>query len=251
VSRQERQSLLDEHRPEAIAQRLRQLPRAPWRPDAVLGGIDGCVTTFAIVAGTLGAGLPTSTALILGMANLLADGFSMAVSNFEACRARMDHIAHMQRREESHIDAVPEGELEELRQIFAAKGFSGEVLQRIVDTISADRAMWVEIMLSEELGLQKTMYRPLRSALITFLAFVGVGVIPLLPILANRPAGLEYLLSAGLAALIFFLVGAMKQGGTVDSAWLRSGLRTLATGSLAAGLAFVVGLSLKSLAAMT
>jgi VIT1/CCC1 family predicted Fe2+/Mn2+ transporter len=242
------ESLRREHEPGMVARRLRQLPGTSWVPDAVLGGIDGCVTTFAIVAGTVGAGLPTATALILGLANLVADGFSMAVSNFEAARAQVDHANAMRRREAEHIDAIPEGEIEELRQIFSRKGLSGATLDTVVATISSNRETWIETMMSEELGLQRASPRPLRSALVTFLSFVLVGTVPLLPLLTPSPAQLEFTASAALAALMFFLVGAMKRSGNAAAA-VRAGVQTLLTGSLAAGLAFAAGYALRNLAA--
>ncbi|MGV8843857.1 MAG: VIT1/CCC1 transporter family protein [Pseudomonas sp.] len=106
---------------------------------AILGAIDGCVTTFAVVAGAVGAGLPASVALIMGFANLFADGFSMAVSNYEAIKAERQLRDEARRMEEEHIDRVPEGEREEIRQEFRKQGFSGSTLESIVATISQIR----------------------------------------------------------------------------------------------------------------
>lgn len=244
----DRRKLLEQHEPREVARRLRRPPGQSAIPDAVLGSIDGCVTTLAVVAGTLGAGLPSSTALILGMANLLADGFSMAVSNFESGRAQQEHIEAMRRKEERHIEQFPEGEREEVRQIFRAKGFEGELLERIVATISNNRQVWVETMLSDELGLQRASPRPLRSGFVTFLAFVLVGVVPLLPLMLNGPARLRFTLSAGLAGVMFFLIGSLKRLDSGPRATLAAGLRTLLTGTLAASLAFAAGYFLRQLA---
>jgi vacuolar iron transporter family protein len=131
--------LYEDHQPEAITERLKRPAAQNNIADAVLGGIDGCVTTFAVVSGVVGAGLSPAVALVLGFANLIADGFSMAVSNYESIRADEDYIHSVRQMEEAHIDQVPEGEQEEIRQIFSAKGFSGSVLETIVDTICADR----------------------------------------------------------------------------------------------------------------
>lgn len=247
----DRHKLLAEHGPREVARRLRRPPGQSAIPDAVLGGIDGCVTTLAVVAGTIGAGLPSSTALILGMANLLADGFSMAVSNFESGRAQQEHIEAMHRQEEQHIEQVPEGEREEVRQIFRAKGFEGELLERIVATISGNRQVWVETMLSDELGLQRAPPKPWRSGIVTFLAFVLVGVVPLLPLMLDSPARLSFTLSASLAGVMFFLIGSLKRLDIGLGAAVAAGLRTLLTGTLAASLAFAAGYLLRQLAAGT
>jgi VIT1/CCC1 family predicted Fe2+/Mn2+ transporter len=87
------EELIQEHQAETIKKRLQQLPKSQNISDAILGGIDGCVTTFAVVSGTIGAGLPSTIAVILGFANLLADGFSMGISDYEAQKAELEYIA--------------------------------------------------------------------------------------------------------------------------------------------------------------
>ena len=99
-----------QHQSDAIALRLSAQVQPRYIGDAVLGAIDGCVTTFAVVAGAVGAGFPASVALIMGFANLLADGFSMAVSNYEAVRAVHDFRETARLTEEDHIERLPEGE---------------------------------------------------------------------------------------------------------------------------------------------
>lgn len=242
------ETLRREHRPEAIEQRLRRAVRPQHVSDAVLGGIDGCITTFAVVAGAIGAQLPMSVALVLGFANLVADGFSMAVSNYESIKSQGELIEGTRRTEEEHIAVIPEGEREEIRQIFRQKGFSGEDLESIVDTISQDKRLWVDTMLTEEHGLQKAGASPWQSALATFLAFLVAGAIPLLPLFLRAfSAQQQFLLSTILAGLVFFLIGMLKSllfGTPV----LRAGLSTLLAGSAAAGLAFATGYLLQSVA---
>ncbi len=115
-----------EHRPDRIRERLGAEQRHSYLGDAVLGGIDGCVTTFAVVAGCAGGGLPAGVAILLGLANLLADGFSMAAGNFQAAKTRRDQVDRARLHEERHVEHVPEGEREEVRQIYRRKGFEGE-----------------------------------------------------------------------------------------------------------------------------
>lgn len=244
-ARPTREQLLREHEPDAIAARLARGRGSQTVSDAVLGGIDGCITTFAIVTGSVGAGFPTHVALILGVANLIADGLSMAVSNYEAIKANNEFIAATRRMEEQHIESVPHGEREEIRQIFAARGYAGKALEDIVRMITSDRRLWVDIMLVEEHGLAGPHPHPRKSALVTFAAFVGVGLLPLLPLLAtplNMPLQLQ--LSVAVAGLVFFGIGSLKSIA-LGRPPLRAGFATLLTGGSAAALAFLVGYVLR------
>lgn len=241
MNRDAEKNLAAQHRPAAIRERLGSPAKQNVISDAVLGGIDGCVTTFAVVSGVIGAGLPPSVALVLGFANLVADGFSMAISNYESIKAAGEFTQSVRASEQAHIDRIPAGEREEIRQIFKKKGFSGEVLESIVDTISADRRLWIDTMLTEEHGIPRTNRDPVRAALTTFGAFIVVGAIPLLPfMMPGLERNPQFALSACLAAIMFFSIGAMKSRIFFKPVF-RSGLSTLLTGGGAAALAFLVG----------
>jgi VIT1/CCC1 family predicted Fe2+/Mn2+ transporter len=244
------EQLRREHQPESIRKRLGRVPSGNVIGDAVLGGIDGCVTTLAVVAGATGAGFSSTIALVLGLANLIADGFSMAVSNFEAIKARADYVDSLRREEQEHIRRTPDGEREEIRQIFARKGFSGATLETIVETISKDQPQWINTMLLEEHQVQPEGGSPLRSACATFAAFVAIGSVPLLPFLlttgSDEPV---FALSAGLGALMFFSIGSVKSL-FVAKPWLRSGIDTLLAGGMAALLAWLTGYLLRTIFAV-
>jgi VIT1/CCC1 family predicted Fe2+/Mn2+ transporter len=235
-----------EHHPEAIRERLNSPSKPNVIGDAVLGGIDGCVTTFAVVSGAVGAGFSSTVALVLGFANLLADGFSMGISNYEAGKAQQEHIDRIRLIENEHIDKFPAGEREEIRQIFTNKGFTGEVLDEIVDTITSDRRLWVDTMLTEEYGLQKADIHPFASALATFFAFLLVGAVPLLPLLFGAlDMNSQFVISACLAGVMFFFIGAAKSM-VFEKPVFRSGIKTLLTGGAAASLAFLTGYILRA-----
>jgi len=239
------------HTPEAVRERLGSPPRQSHLRDFIYGGIDGTVTTFAVVAGVAGAGLSATIVMILGVANLVADGFSMAVSNLLATRAEIQEKALARREEEREIRSIPEGEREEIRQIFARKGFSGVELDRVVDVITSDSAVWIDTMMTEELGYGRSHERPFHAATATFAAFVLVGLIPLLAFLVELawPGLLDspFLWSSIMTGVAFFVVGAFKSRFVVQRWWL-AGAETLVVGSIAATIAYVLGAVLKGLA---
>lgn len=239
-----------DHSPEAIAKRLAEGPKAVYIKDFVYGGIDGGVTTFAVVTGVAGAGFSSAVIIVLGLANILADGFSMAVGNYLGTKADNQHLANEREQEIAEIESNPEGEREEIRQIYAAKGFSGEQLEDVVSVITSDRDRWVDIMLQEEHGLQLQKHNALNAGFVTFVSFAIVGALPLIPFLANWWVnGLiakPFAWSVGITLVAFFSVGALK-GQFVNHRWYRSGFETFAVGGVAALLAYIVGVLLGGL----
>lgn len=204
----------------------------------IYGGIDGAVTTFAIVAGVEGAGLSHGVIVTLGIANILADGFSMAASNYSGTKAELDDRKRIIRIEERHLEDHRDGELEELRQILALRGLSGEVLTQATDLISQDKAKWIDLMLTDEYGLSKDQPHPIRASLATFGAFLMAGSVPLTPYVLEMKNALQISVFATL--LTFFLIGTCKSRWSL-SRWWWSGLETFAIGALAALIAFSVG----------
>jgi VIT1/CCC1 family predicted Fe2+/Mn2+ transporter len=185
--------------------------------------------------------------LILGFANLLADGFSMAVGNYLATKAQREYIEKARKREEWEIDNLMEQEKQEIRDIYAKKGFKEGLLDEIVRVITSRRKVWVDTMMREELGLIEDSRLPRDTAITTFAAFNVIGVIPLLPFIAmfaigssviSAPDAFTY--SVIFTAVAFFLIGGVK-GRVVQKPLVRSGLNTLLVGGIAAAVAFAVG----------
>lgn len=237
-----------DHSSEAISKRLGEAsPR--YLRDFIYGAIDGIVTTFAVIAGAAGAGLGDRVVIILGVANLLADGFSMSVSNYLGIRAEGQQRDRARGEEERQVAVFPEGEREEVRQIFAAKGLEGEALELVVSAVTADGNRWVDTMLVEEHGYSPVDGSPIRAAATTFAAFVLLGSLPLLVFVLQAITGHQteysFALSAALAGIGFFAVGTLK-ARFVDQAWWGAGLETLALGGAAAGLAYIVGVLLQN-----
>lgn len=244
------EALRSEHTPEAIRRRLQYGPRHIYLRDFVYGAIDGAVTTFAVVSGVAGARLSAEIVIVLGLANLIADGFSMAVGNFLGTRAEQELRERTRAEEEIHIQRVPEGEREEIRQIFAAKGFKGQDLERAVDIITSDPKRWIDTMLVEEMGLAIQGPSPWRAGFSTFLAFILIGALPLVAFfwkwLSPETVVRPFLISSLMTGAAFFIVGALK-GRFVGKSWYGSGLETLSVGGAAAAIAYGIGLLLRSL----
>ncbi len=226
------------HSPQEIANRIGAPPGRGVLRDLVYGAIDGSVTTFAIVAGVAGAGLSPFIIVALGLANVLADGFSMAAGNYSGTKAEQDNIRRIRAIEERHIADFPDGERQEVKEILSQKGLSGQVLTDATHAITADQENWIKLMLEGEYGLGGIDPHPMRAALATFGAFLVAGMIPLLPFVF----GLEeaFSLSAWMTLGVFFAIGAFKSRWSL-APWWRSGLETLMIGGVAAAIAFGVG----------
>ena len=218
----------------ALAKRFRQRKDSP-PPNFVLEAL-------GLVSGVVGAQLAPWIILVMGFANLLADGFSMAASNFLGTRAEQEDIKRVAAIEYRHIELAPEGEREEVRQIFRRKGFNGVDLERVVELITADRDRWVQTMLSDEYGLPLAARSPWLAAASTFSSFLLCGLVPLVPFLLrwDRPLAPATLMTAA----VFFVIGSVKSRWST-SVWWKSGVSTFIIGAIAAGLAYAAGLVLR------
>jgi len=219
--------------------------------DFIYGSIDGAVTTFAIVAGVMGASLPSGIILILGFANLFADGFSMAAANYQAAKARNEFVQMKRRQEEWEIDNLEEQEIEEIRDIYRKKGFKDQLLEDVVRIITSRRKVWIDTMMKEELGLIENEKNPLDSSISTFVGFNLIGLIPLIPFMVFMILGIElnseaFMYSIASVIAAFFLVGMIK-GKIVKKSILHSGINTLIIGGVAAFVAYLVGYGLNFL----
>jgi vacuolar iron transporter family protein len=216
----------------------------------VYGGIDGAITTFAVVAGAEGANLGIAVVIILGLANLIADGFSMSVGNFFSTKTARDNFDRHVAREYWEVENLGETEVQEVREIYAAKGFKGELLEQVVGVITSDKDVWVDTMMKEELEMTKDDKTPIKTASVTFISFILVGSIPLLAyIFVGTESGTTsadlFLYSSILTAIAMTIVGALKS--IVTERNIAAGIaETLALGGIAAMLAYFVGDVLES-----
>lgn len=210
----------------------------------VYGGIDGSVTTFAVVAGSAGASLDSSIIIILGFANLIADGFSMSVGSYLSNKSELENFEKHEQIEHWEVENMPEAERKEIREIYKAKGFKGKLLDDVVNVITSDKDRWVDAMMKEELGMMKQSKSPLAMSAVTFFSFILVGLIPLLIYVIDyfSEAEMQYLFRTSilLTTIAFILIGLLKS--FVNEKSIIKGIsETLFLGSAAAVLAYFVG----------
>ncbi len=212
--------------------------------DVILGGQDGLVNVLGVILGVAAATADTYIILVAGLAATFAESVSMAAVAYTSTIADADYYASEREREYRHIQEVPNLEKEEIRTIYSAKGFSGGLLERIVDTITANQDVWVAVMMAEELQLRPVNRKTaLRSAIIVGIAAIIGSFIPLLPFLfASVSTGI--LLSIGFSAMVLFLVGAIKARMTVGHPG-KSGLEMAGIGIVSALVGYAVGALLK------
>ncbi|HPF98995.1 MAG TPA: VIT1/CCC1 transporter family protein [Kiritimatiellia bacterium] len=218
--------------------------------DVVYGGLDGIVTTFAVVSGVAGADLSVGIVLIMGMANLLGDGFSMATGAYLSARSEQEYYDRERSREEWEVAHYPDGEKQEMTQLYKTQGYSAEEAERLVEIQSRDPKRFVDVMMVHELGMLPDDRPPLSSAIATFISFIVFGSVPLLVYFVGFAApairSIAFPVAAVLTAVALFGLGSAKHLVTSRSG-IRSGLETLVVGSLAAIVAYAVGYFMRGL----
>lgn len=150
-----------------------------YLPEFVYGWIDGIVTTFAVVAWATWANLDISIVLILGFANLFADGFSMSVWSYLSKKSEQAEYERQKSIEEREVDYLPDRERDEIREIYAAKWFEWALLDQVVEVITADKARRVDVMMKEELEMSRPTESPMTNWAVTLVSFIVVWLFPL------------------------------------------------------------------------
>jgi VIT1/CCC1 family predicted Fe2+/Mn2+ transporter len=217
----------------------------------VYGGLDGIITTFAVVAGVAGASLSAGVVLILGFANLIADGLSMAVGDYLSTKSENEYNAKEREREAWEVENYPEGEKKEMVEIYMEKGMSKEDAEKMTEVLSRNKEAWISVMMVEELGIIEDDESPFKNALVTFASFAIFGFVPLLAyILARFIPFFEnntFTLAIAGTGITMFLLGALKARIT-GRKWWKAGFEMLIVGGVAASAAYFVGVLLKGLA---
>jgi VIT1/CCC1 family predicted Fe2+/Mn2+ transporter len=253
-ARGDRHAAAKAHDPKRIAQAAEEHGGAgsQYLGEMVYGGLDGIVTTFAVVSGVAGADLGLNVVLIMGLANLFADGFSMATGAYLSAKSELEYYERERHREAWEVEHFPDGERAELYELYRQHGYPEDDARQLVAIKTRDAGRWVDTMMVEELGMLKEEKNPLLTALATFAAFSVAGSVPLIVyLLASAlqiPRSALFPLSLALSGVALFGLGAAKVLVTKLNP-LRSGFEMLAVGGLAAAVAYAVGAALKGIGA--
>ena len=213
--------------------------QANWLRDVILGGQDGLVNILGIILGIIAGGGSNTVLLAAGFAAAITESISMGAVGYTSAMSERDYYDAEQLREANEIDTMPDQERDEVRSIYRAKGFSGELLDRVVETITMDRKTWVATMMSEELHLQPVSTRDiLRTAIVITIATLIGHLIPLAPFLV-MPREPALVLAIVLSGITLFGVG-VYSAVTLVGDWRTSGLKMLVIGLGAAAVGFIV-----------
>jgi vacuolar iron transporter family protein len=219
----------------------------PFIQDIVYGGIDGIVTTFAVVSSVAGAALAHYVVVIMGLANLFADGLSMGVGNFLSIRSERDNYKRLYDEERGEIKDIPEIEKEEIREIFANKGLEGEELDKVVEKVTANEKLWLETMMREEHGLSMDNKKyPALHGSITFISFLIFGSIPVLPYIIGVPHDSRFKIAI-VSTLIALAILGLVRAGVTKQRWFFGVFEILALGGISAFAAYGVGALLRGM----
>ena len=234
--------LKTEHKRSALADYFKEI---------IYGGIDGIVTTFAVVAGFAGAALSSDTTtqisflivLLFGLANLFADAASMGLGNFLSVRSEQDQYEVARKKESLLVQANPHDEMEETISIMVAKGFTETDARSLAAIYSTNHEYWVDFMMQHELEMADPRgENPVFTGLATFGSFLLFGSIPLLPFMLDsagdaREAFLYSVLGTFLALIALGLLKWRVIGANLS----KSLIEVTLVGSVAAGIAYFVG----------
>ena len=211
-----------------------------WLRDVILGGQDGLVNILGIVLGVIAGGGSRTVLLAAGFAAAITESISMGAVGYTSALSQRDYYRAEREREATEIDTVPEVERDEIRDIYAGKGFGGDLLEQVVTTITANRDRWLATMMDEELHLQPVRTSEvLRSSFLIFAATLVGHLIPLLPFLW-LPQAPALVTAIALSALVLFGVG-VYSAVTLVGDWRKSGLKMVAIGLGAAAVGFLIG----------
>lgn len=223
-------------------------PVSTYLKEVVYGGIDGIITTFAVVAGFTGAqsgetiNYSIVTVLLFGLANLFADASSMGLGNFLSLKSEKDFYKGQKKVEENEITQDANSKEAETKKILITKGFTKEQAEQMTALYKSNHKYWAEFMMQYEVQLPNPEgENPFLTAFATFASFIAFGFIPLIPYLFISQAQTAFIYSCVFTLFAMALLGFVRWYVTKLSL-VRSLAETILLGSISASVAYIVGI---------
>ena len=210
-------------------------------PEIILGGQDGLVNVLGVILGVAAATSSSQIVIVAGLAATFAESISMAAVAYTSKLAQADYYQSELERERWEIEHIPEGEREEIRALYENYGFKGRVLEEIVDKITSDRAIWLKVMMEQELKLEPIARKDaLPAGIIVGISAIVGSIIPLAPFFFF-PLRASIAISLIISAFALFVVGFYKAKQTIGRNLLRQGIEMMAIGMVSASVGYFVG----------
>jgi len=230
---------------------------AKYIKSIVYGGLDGIITTFAVVASIAGAGLDTGIIIIMGFASLIADGMSMGMGDYLSSKAEVDYTKEERRREEWECENYIEGEKKEMVTIYTNKGMTRDDATALIDIMAKYNDIFVDNMMVEELGLMPVdaSENPMKNGFVTFIAFLIFGFVPMAAYVVASIVGgskqiadidVTFIVACVMTLITMFGLGAYTAKFST-SRWYTAGTWMVLNGGATAAAAYFVGWGLSML----
>jgi VIT1/CCC1 family predicted Fe2+/Mn2+ transporter len=213
--------------------------KGEWLRDATFGANDGLVSVLTLIAGVAGAATDASTVMLVGIAGVVAGAISMGVGAYVSAKAYRSYYRAEMRKEIEEMREKPDVERAEIREIYRERGFEGDLLEKVVDTITSNPRTWLKVMMSEELGLSAQFGRPFPAAAVVFVAFVAGGIVPVLPFVFASGAG-ALVVAFAITAAALLGAGGFRSRYTGERP-LVAGLELVAMAAIGVGVAYAIG----------
>jgi predicted membrane protein (TIGR00267 family) len=213
--------------------------------DVILGGQDGLVSILGLLLGLTAATSSSRIVIAGGLATIFAETLSMAAVAYTSKMADRDHYAAERKREIKEVKEVPEVERQEIVDIYSAKGFSGQLLDDVVNHITSDNELWIDTMMREELNLLPVVKRDVYSytLVVGFSTFSG-AILPLIPFFFLH-VNVALVVALVLSVVVLAIVGVYKANMTLGKP-LKSAIQMVVIGMGAAVAGYLIGLLFKS-----
>lgn len=212
----------------------------------IFGGLDGISTIFAFLAGAVGAELTLSSIIALGCAQLFAGAFGMGFGEYLSSEAERQVAKREESREEWEVENHPQGEIDEMVQIYIHKGLTEVDAVNVAKTLSKYKDFWVEHMMLTEIGMMPPdgdYKEALVQGVVMFLSFFLLGALPLITYVVTHTqenSSMSFKVSCGSAVVSLFLLGVLK-ARAADMPIFSGGSYMAIQGALSAGGAYLIG----------